>query len=82
MGAWWERSGLEVRDGRLLVAGRDAETVARDHGTPVFAHDLPRIEEQARGLVDAFAPDRLGGAAVPFRYIDLTFYFFHGEVCA
>jgi diaminopimelate decarboxylase len=62
MGAWWERRGLEVRDGRLLVAGRDAETVARDHGTPVFAYDLPRIEEQARGLVDAFAR-----AGVPFR---------------
>jgi diaminopimelate decarboxylase len=55
MGAWWERRGLEVRDGRLHVAGRDAEAVARKHGTPVFAYDLPRIEEQARGLTDAFA---------------------------
>lgn len=62
MGAWWERPGLEVRDGRLLVAGRDAEAVAREHGTPAFAYDLMRIEEQARSLVDAF--DR---AAAPFR---------------
>ncbi|MGH2591029.1 MAG: diaminopimelate decarboxylase, partial [Actinomycetota bacterium] len=62
MGAWWERRGLEVRDGRLHVAGRDAETVARDHGTPVFAYDLRRIEEQARGLTDAFAR-----AGVPLR---------------
>ena len=59
---WWTRRGLEARDGRLLVAGRDAEEVAREHGTPVFAYDLPRIEEQARALIDAF--ERAG---VPFR---------------
>ena len=63
MGApWWTRPGLESRDGRLFVAGRDAEVVAREHGTPVFAYDLPRIEEQARGLIEAF--ERAG---VPFR---------------
>jgi diaminopimelate decarboxylase len=59
---WWSRPGLEVRDGRLLVAGRDAEALAREHGTPLFVYDLPRIEEQARSLVAAF--DRAG---VPFR---------------
>jgi diaminopimelate decarboxylase len=62
MEPWWTRPGLETRDGRLLIAGRDAEAVARDHGTPVFAYDLPRIEEQARGLVEAF--ERAGQ---PFR---------------
>jgi diaminopimelate decarboxylase len=51
---WWERPGLEIRDGRLHVAGRDAESIARDHGTPLFAYDLVRIEEQGRGLLDAF----------------------------
>jgi diaminopimelate decarboxylase len=60
--AWWERSGLETRDGRLLVAGRDAETVARAGGTPVFVYDLCRIEEQARSLEEAF--ERRGA---PFR---------------
>jgi diaminopimelate decarboxylase len=60
--AWWERPGLEVRDGRLHIAGRDAEAVARDIGTPTFTYDLVRIEEQARGLVDAF-----GRADVAFR---------------
>jgi len=59
---WWTRPGLEARDGRLLVAGRDAEGVAREQGTPVFAYDLPRIEEQARRLIEAFE-----GASVPFR---------------
>ncbi len=59
---WWSRPGLEVRDGRLHVAGRDAESLAREHGTPTFAYDLMRIEEQARALVDAFAR-----ADVPFR---------------
>ena len=59
---WWSRPGLEVRDGRLFVAGRDAEELARKHGTPLYAYDLVRIEEQAAALVDAF--ERAG---VPFR---------------
>jgi diaminopimelate decarboxylase len=62
MRAWWERPGLEIRDGRLTIAGRDAETIARECGTPVFAYDLARIAEQARGLESAF--ERLGQ---PFR---------------
>jgi diaminopimelate decarboxylase len=59
---WWSRPGLDAREGRLFVAGRDAEAVGREHGTPVFAYDLPRIGEQARGLIGAF--ERAG---VPFR---------------
>src|SRR5258706_15287573 len=51
---WWERPGLEVRDGRLLLAGRDAEGLARLHGTPLFVYDLMRVEEQANSLIDAF----------------------------
>lgn len=47
---WWERPGLEIVDGRLLVAGRDAEALARTHGTPVFAFDLVRVREQALSL--------------------------------
>lgn len=62
MRRWWERPGLEIRDGRLCVAGRDAEDVAREHGTPAFVYDLERIREQAGGLEGAF-----GRAGVPFR---------------
>ena len=51
---WWSRPGLEVRGGRLLVAGRDGESLAREHGTPLFVYDLERIAEQARSLVGAF----------------------------
>jgi diaminopimelate decarboxylase len=57
---WWARPGLDVRGGRLLVAGRDAEMVAREHGTPLFAYDLVRIEEQTRAIADAF--ERAGAA--------------------
>jgi diaminopimelate decarboxylase len=60
---WWERPGLEFRDGRLHVAGRDAEALARERGTPLFVYDLVRIQEQARALEGAFeamgAPFRL-----------------------
>jgi diaminopimelate decarboxylase len=59
---WWSRPGLDAREGRLFVAGRDAEALARELGTPLFVYDLVRIEEQARSLVDAF--ERVGA---PFR---------------
>ena len=52
---WWVRPGLEARDGRLTVAGRDAEALARAHGTPLYAFDLLRIEEQVRALQEALS---------------------------
>jgi diaminopimelate decarboxylase len=51
---WWSRPGLDAADGRLRIAGRDAESLAREHGTPLFVYDLQRIGEQARALRDAF----------------------------
>jgi diaminopimelate decarboxylase len=51
---WWERPGLEVIDGRLAVAGRDAERLAREHGTPLFAYDRRRFAENAERLTAAF----------------------------
>ena len=58
---WWARPGLEVRDGRLSIGGRDAEALARDLGTPLYAYDLGRVEEQARALETAFAGAGLRG---------------------
>lgn len=52
---WWSRPGLDVINGRLVVAGRDAEAVARTHDTPVYVYDLSRVQEQAFGLRDAVA---------------------------
>jgi diaminopimelate decarboxylase len=56
---WWGRPGLEVRAGRLSIAGRDAESIAREHGTPLYVYDLVRAEEQVRALQGA-----LGGAGL------------------
>jgi diaminopimelate decarboxylase len=58
---WWTRPGLEVRGGRLTIAGRDAEEIARTHGTPLYAHDLVRVEEQAVALRDALVDAGLRG---------------------
>jgi diaminopimelate decarboxylase len=58
---WWSRPGLDVRDGRLRVAGRDAETLARTQGTPTYAHDLVRVREQAVALRDALEGAGLRG---------------------
>ena len=40
--------------GRLAIAGRDAEGLAREHGTPMYVHDLVAASEQAERLRDAF----------------------------
>jgi diaminopimelate decarboxylase len=58
---WWGRTGLEVRDGRLLIAGRDAEELARTHGTPMYVHDLVRVREQARALQSSLSDAGLRG---------------------
>jgi diaminopimelate decarboxylase len=47
---WWVRPGLDTVDGRLRIAGRDAEALAREHGTPLFVYDRPRFAENAREL--------------------------------
>lgn len=55
---WWVRSGLDIVDGRLMIAGEDAEALARRHGTPLFVHDRTRYRENAQRLIDAL--DRAG----------------------
>jgi diaminopimelate decarboxylase len=52
---WWVRPGLDIEDGRLRIAGRDAEGLAREMGTPAFVYDLDRFGEKFRRLGDAFA---------------------------
>ena len=59
---WWVRPGLDIAEGRLRIAGRDAEALAREHGTPLFVYDRARFAENARELQGALA--RTG---LPFR---------------
>jgi diaminopimelate decarboxylase len=47
---WWVRPGLEIDAGRLSIAGQDAESLARDRGTPLFIYDRARFAENARRL--------------------------------
>jgi diaminopimelate decarboxylase len=47
---FWSRPGLAARGGRLEIAGRDAEALARAHGTPLYVFDLQKVGEQARVL--------------------------------
>jgi diaminopimelate decarboxylase len=49
----WEHEGVLVADGRLVVAGRDAEALARRHGTPLYVLDVTSVAEQARALRSA-----------------------------
>ena len=52
---WWRRPGLDAVAGRLTIAGRDAEALAREHGVPLFAYDLTHMEEVVRALQGAMA---------------------------
>jgi diaminopimelate decarboxylase len=58
---WWARPGLEAEHGRLKIAGRDAEEVARERGTPLYVYDGARVIEQARALDAAFRAAGLDG---------------------
>jgi diaminopimelate decarboxylase len=59
---WWSRPGLDAHDGRLAIAGEDAEALARAHGTPLFVYDRARYVENARRFQAALA-----GASLDFR---------------
>ena len=60
---WWVRPGLDIdADGRLRIAGEDAEGLARAHGTPLFVYDRARFAENTRRLQAALA-----GTGLPFR---------------
>jgi len=52
---WWVRPGLDIEDGRLTIAGRFADDLAREHGTPVYVYDLRRFAENARVLQGALS---------------------------
>lgn len=52
---WWARPGLAPVGGRLSICGRDAEALAREHGTPLFVYDLTHIEENVRAVQGALA---------------------------
>jgi len=52
---WWSRPGLEAVDGRLAIAGVDAESLARERGTPLFVYDRRRFVENAQRLDAALA---------------------------
>ena len=52
---WWVRPGLDIQDGRLAIAGRDAEALAREYATPLFVYDLARFAENTRELQSALA---------------------------
>ena len=50
---WWVRPGLAAVEGRLVIAGADAERLAREHGTPLFVYDRRRFAENAERLAAA-----------------------------
>lgn len=52
---WWENESFRNRGGRLFIAGRSAEELARRHGTPLYVYGRERILANAGRLEKAFA---------------------------
>jgi diaminopimelate decarboxylase len=50
---FWLREGLGIEDGRLVIAGRDAEAIARERGTPLYVYDLDRVSAKLGSLCAA-----------------------------
>jgi diaminopimelate decarboxylase len=58
---WWVRPGLDIADGRLRIAGHDAENLARQSGTPIYVYDVGIVGANARTLQAAFSRAGLSG---------------------
>jgi diaminopimelate decarboxylase len=58
---WWARSGLEIDGGRLRICELDAESIARDRGTPLYVYDVGVIGSNVRALQSAFSHQGLRG---------------------
>jgi diaminopimelate decarboxylase len=56
----------EIRDGRLLIGGCDAEAVAREHGTPAYVFAEDDLRARARAFRDALAAHHDGPGEVVF----------------
>lgn len=63
--SWWVRPGLKPVDRRLTIAGHDAEELAREHGTPLYVHDMGFIRAQFVEVRDAM---RRTGMPVRLRF--------------
>lgn len=61
--AWWENESIRARDGRLFIAGRSAEELAKRHGTPLYVYGRERLLANVGRLKTAFA-----GASRPVRF--------------
>lgn len=58
---WWAREDLNYNNGKLMFAGREVETLARRHGTPVFFYSGKRVSDNAQRLHDALNQTGLQG---------------------
>ncbi len=56
----------EIRDGRLLIGGCDAEALAREHGTPAYVLAEDDLRSRARAFTTALAAHHDGPGEVVF----------------
>jgi diaminopimelate decarboxylase len=58
---FWLRDGLAIDRHRLVIAGHDAERLARESGTPLYVYDVDRIGAKVRDLRGALERAGLDG---------------------
>jgi diaminopimelate decarboxylase len=52
---WWETGFIAVKENKLWIAGRSAESLAERYGTPLYVYSKDRILDQYARLDDASA---------------------------
>jgi diaminopimelate decarboxylase len=56
---WWQRDDIGYRDYRLFSGKQDLQVLAESSGTPVFAYNAARIEQNLMRLWDAFTDKKI-----------------------
>ena len=59
---WWEtENNLTVKDGRLLMCGKELNEIAKNFGTPLYVYNLQKIKENYRNVAQALKRFATGG---------------------
>jgi diaminopimelate decarboxylase len=56
---WWERNDIGYRENRLFSGNQDLHVLAESSGTPAYAYNAARIQQNLTRLSDAFRKQRI-----------------------
>ena len=56
---WWERNDIGYRQNRLFSGNQDLRELAESSGTPAYAYNAARINQNLTSLSDALAKEKI-----------------------